>query len=709
MEKIIENRFIKENIEKNGNRFILGNGYLGYRGTLDEFRKKELACLNLPGLFDQVENKTVEPVNSPNPLYTYLTYKDKVINYENFEIKNHSIELNIYSGTVTRITTFIVEDVDVTIESTRFVSHKENNIIGRTYKILLSKPIDLMLYTGIDLDIWDLNGPHLKTVSCTDDNGLLRYIGLIPNKNHYVEEIIKDDLKLEYNLVIDNSYLLKQYQINHNISFNTIVYVEDKKNNNLTNIDLDYKKSLELHLNEISDKWSKLKVTIESDELAEFGVNLSIYHLMIIAPKRENTSISARGVSGQVYKGACFWDTEMFMLPYYLLNDLETSKKIIEYRINTLPNAILKAKSFGYNGAFYAWESVDEGKEGCSFFNIIDVFTNRPIRTYFIDKQIHISGDVVYGIDKYLEITKDYDILISGGMDVIYQVSKFYYSYLLYNSVKDLYLVNDVIGPDEYHERVNNNAYTNKLVEFTFNCLIKYSNLLRKLNMTYENDELESFIKKVKKVIRKIYNPNILNNVIEQFEGYFNLEDVSLSELLKRKIHPNEYLGGNGIAATTQIIKQADVVTMLYMFKDDYNLKDYYYNFNYYHPRTEHGSSLSACMYSLLATMIKEKDHDYVSTAYKYFLDSALIDYYGDGKLYAGNTYIGGTHPASSGGAYMCLVYGFCGLRFKNDKIYLNPNLPENIKKIKFKITYNNKLYEIIVDKKRGRAVCLSS
>ena len=96
MEKIIENRFIKENIEKNGNRFILGNGYLGYRGTLDEFRKKELACLNLPGLFDQVENKTVEPVNSPNPLYTYLTYKYLVLYYDFLFQNFHSLLLYLY-------------------------------------------------------------------------------------------------------------------------------------------------------------------------------------------------------------------------------------------------------------------------------------------------------------------------------------------------------------------------------------------------------------------------------------------------------------------------------------------------------------------------------------------------------------------------------------------------------------------------------------
>ena len=137
--------------------------------------------------------------------------------------------------------------------------------------------------------------------------------------------------------------------------------------------------------------WQKARVTIEGDERAEFAVNYSMYHLMSIAPRhRAALSVAARGLSGQTYKGAIFWDTEMFML---------------DFRVQTLPGALDKAKSYGYAGAFYAWESVEGGKDACTDYNVTDVFTGRPMRTFFRDTQVHISAAVVYGLRKYTQYT----------------------------------------------------------------------------------------------------------------------------------------------------------------------------------------------------------------------------------------------------------------------------------------------------------------
>ena len=117
------------------------------------------------------------------------------------------------------------------------------------------------------------------------------------------------------------------------------------------------------------------------------------------------TSIPARGVSGQTYKGAIFWDTEIFLEPFYNMVDPEISRNLILYRINTLEGAKKKAQEFGYEGAFYAWESQDTGLEACSKYNVTDPLTNKPIRTYFNEKQIHISADIVYSIEQYIKMT----------------------------------------------------------------------------------------------------------------------------------------------------------------------------------------------------------------------------------------------------------------------------------------------------------------
>lgn len=149
--------------------------------------------------------------------------------------------------------------------------------------------------------------------------------------------------------------------------------------------------------------WEISEIQIDGDHEAEYALNYSIYHLNCIAPRNmKGKSIPARGLSGQVYKGAVFGDTEMFMIDYYIYTEPDAAKSLLQYRIDTLDGAKAKAKEYGLDGAYYAWESQESGYEGGSDYNITDVFTNRPMRTYFKDKQYHVSSAIVYGLMKYI-------------------------------------------------------------------------------------------------------------------------------------------------------------------------------------------------------------------------------------------------------------------------------------------------------------------
>src|SRR5690606_4482897 len=178
-------------------------------------------------------------------------------------------------------------------------------------------------------------------------------------------------------------------------------------------------------------------------------------------------------------------------------------------------------------------------------------------------------------------------------------------------------------------------------------------------------------------------------------DGYFKMKDIDLDTLLSQRLHPNEYLGGAGLAGDTQIIKQADVVTALYMFKKMYDKTVYQENFNYYEPRTEHGSSLSMSMYAIVASWIGNTKH-----AYQLFMRSATIDLTGKSKQYAGKIYIGGTHPAAAGGAYLAVLYGFAGLDLTDEDVKISPNLPKEIKGLSFRVKHQGILYEIEIDGK---------
>jgi kojibiose phosphorylase/nigerose phosphorylase len=179
-------------------------------------------------------------------------------------------------------------------------------------------------------------------------------------------------------------------------------------------------------------------------------------------------SIAARGLSGQTYKGAIFWDTEMFIMPFFMFTEPEVARTLLKYRIDTLEGAKKKAVQYGFQGAFYAWESQEGGIDACTDYNVTDVFTGRPMRTYFKDKQVHISSAIVYAMMSYIDYTKDESILKEGGAQVVIECAKFYYSLLLKRAGEKRYEIHDVIGPDEYHERVNNNGYTNRMAKLCF-------------------------------------------------------------------------------------------------------------------------------------------------------------------------------------------------------------------------------------------------
>ncbi len=466
--------------------------------------------------------------------------------------------------------------------------------------------------------------------------------------------------------------------------------------------DAGYSNSKDKHKIIWDKLWENSEIIIEGDDKAMEALNYSIYHLHSIAPRHtDSLSISARGLSGQTYKGAVFWDTEMFMLDFFLNTEPEVAKRFLKYRIDTLGGAIKKSKEYGYKGAFYPWESQEGGYDACSDYNVIDVFTGRPMRTYFKDKQVHISSAIVYGIIKYTKQTGDYDILINGGYKVIIECAEFYYDLLISKLDSDRYEIRDVIGPDEYHERVNNNAYTNRMAKFTFESAINVIDYLEekrlKVTSDYRLDLLKlKFIDAAKKIY--IQEPDDETLIIEQFDGYYNLEDIKIEDLKKRLINDKEYWGGAyGIASDTKIIKQADVITMLNIFHKEYTEEVMLNNWRYYEPRTEHGSSLSACMYALVACKCGLADE-----AYKFFLKSALSDLQGGGKEWAGLIYIGGTHPAASGGAYMTAIEGFGGIYFEDGVVKAKPCMPSNWKSLSFKILYLNEIYKVSIEKNKA-------
>ena len=323
------------------------------------------------------------------------------------------------------------------------------------------------------------------------------------------------------------------------------------------------------------------------------------------------------------------------------------------------------------------------------------------MRTHFRDKQYHISSAVVYGIVKYIKATGDKSILKDGAMEVIIECAKMYRSLLLKKADGSQYEIYDVVGPDEYHERVNNNAYTNRMAQLTFKTACDMideldKNTYKALSQKYDLEYLKSVFKDSYEKIKT--NQPDKSGIIEQFDGYFDLEDTTPQIIRTRLLDEKEYWGGAyGVASQTQVIKQADVIAMMSIFKDEYTKEQMQKNWEYYEPRTEHGSSLSACMYSQVACFIGKPDE-----AYPFFMKSAKADLLPGGKEWAGLIYIGGTHPASEGGAWIVAVNGFAGVSVKDGKLVCKPNLPEKWRGMHFKLRFMGDIYQIDIENGKG-------
>lgn len=693
-----------------GNHFLNGNGYFGIRGTLEEYRKEHMPCINMAGIYDQVGDAWRESVNAPNPLYTYIVVDGVKYTLPEAEPFAHTQALDFYQGIHTRETVWQTPKGKVTVTCERFASMANQHAIGMKYSLSSDFDGKAEIYTGIDGDVWDINGPHFVSVDLSEKDGALSVIGTTGEKGITVEttEAISADFEAISEIWKDEKTLL------HHLSFDLEkgkVYTVQKCALVASSVDdnpckdevesLSYESLKDESVKAWEKIWELSKVEIDGDEEAMHALNYSIYHLNCIAPRNlKGKSIPARGLSGQVYKGAVFWDTEMFMIDYYIHTDPAVAKTLLEYRIDTIDGARTKAKEYGLNGAYYAWESQEGGFEACSDFNVVDVFTKRPMRTHFRDKQYHVSAAVVYAFMKYIDATGDYSILTEGGLETIIECARMYRSLLLKKADSDFYEIHDVVGPDEYHERVNNNIYTNKMAKFTFETAANlidyakanYKDCYEKLDSTYDLGKLSAvFADSAEHIF--IREPNE-EQVIEQFDGYFSLEDASVAEVRSRLLDEKEYWGGAyGVASQTKVIKQADAVAMLSMFKNDYSQEVMKKNWEYYEPRTEHGSSLSACMYSLLSCYIGNPE-----AAYPLFIKSAKADLLPGGKEWAGLIYIGGTHPASEGGAWIVAVKGFAGIEIKDGKLTATPSMPKHWKGMRFKLLVHGKVYQVNIN-----------
>jgi alpha,alpha-trehalose phosphorylase len=436
----------------------------------------------------------------------------------------------------------------------------------------------------------------------------------------------------------------------------------------------------EAHIEAVSAIWKTLDIEIEGDDLSQQGIRFCMFQLFNTYRGFDgNLNVGAKGLTGEVYFGRYFWDTEAYCLPYYLLTNPEAARHLLLCRYNTLDAARDRARSFDYDGAWYAWQTIDGTEDLC-------------LNEYAFG-EVHINGIVPYALYFYTKTTGSTELLYKEGIEILIEMSRFWASRASYSPYRKGYGILKVMGPDEYQQFVNNNFYTNFMakhaLEYTLRVIEEMHNAApQALQAVFERlhvDEEKELSKWNVVAQQMILNQDEELAIFVEDDEFLSNEEIHREELDKKRDIPVEKKWTIEKYQKAQLIKQPDVLLALFLFRDQFSMQQKRDNFRFYEQRTIHGSSLSPSIHSILANEIGR-----YHMAYQYYLYAARLDL----EDYNNNTYEG-LHITSLAGTWLNIVCGFGGLCIADDHIQFAPNLPQSWESLTFKCTYRGELLQV--------------
>lgn len=715
-----------------GSNLMIGNGYLGYRGTFADDRAGDFAGLVVTDTWDNADGKWRELVTAPNPLFVSLAVQGHPRRSSEAPRCRRGVDFR-YGYWKSR-----AEWDDLVWEEQRFASYADLHLLISRHVIRPSRDMELEIRSGIDPEVWSLNGNHFLSVepgragdglfceAVTQEQGIRihaasRFFG--PDRGPAPEpDIVPEVMSWERRRVSLKAGGVYTFEVHAALYTSRDLLRRPPERSVVSPLRKEVEQAAtpaeaaagslaragELGFADLSREhqarwdrfWGDMDVVVGGDDYAQFLLRYNLYLNWIAAPLHaDHLPIGARGLSCQAYQGAAFWDEEIFNLPLFLYTCPEAARNILIYRYRTLQGAREKAANLGYAGAFYAWVSADTGEEICPSYFFKDVLSGRRIRNHFNDWQIHISPDIAYTVKRYVEVTGDTAFLADYGAEMVIEIARFLASRIHFRPWLDRYELLRVLGPDEYHENVDDNFFTNFQARFA----LAYAAEVVELMESRYSREWGALSQRLgcgtaeaagwRDMSEKLYlpDPGERDGLIEAFRGFFALEDISPDDLAERLLNKGEYWGWpNGIAVETQVSKQADVVQLFMLHPEAYPPSVMRANWDYYEPRTQHGSSLSPAVYAITAAWV-----GYPKEAYRYFERACTVDLYNANKAVSGGTFIGGIHTAAAGAAWQIAVIGFAGLHLTATGIGFRPRLPESWSELRFRVKYRGALLEV--------------
>jgi len=726
--KIIEEGFNPDMHEASESIFSLGNGRMGQRANFEEkYSGKSLQGTYIAGVYYPDKTRVgwwkngypeyfAKVLNAPNWIGILVEVDGLSLDLNTVKVRDFCRELDMKQACLRR--SFIAvfpNGYEIEVKTSRFLSivNDELGVIRYSVKALnFGGTIHFTPFIDGDIRNEDSNYDEQfwDTLECKVDNASA-YLLAKTRKSEFLVgmtmlyEVTKNNsiLKLSPEAIRNDKYVASQVsiEVQKNDEVEVFKYVSVLSSLNHSSpgkiaingrkvaeegLQRKYDSLFKDHIAAWDEKWLHSDIIIKGDEAAQQGIRFNIFHLnQTYTGKDERLNIGPKGFTGEKYGGSTYWDTEAFLIPFYLSTAPQNvARNLLVYRYKHLGKAMENAEKLGFHSGAALYPMVTINGEECH---------NEWEITF---EEIHRNGAIAFAIYNYIRYTGREEYLAEYGLEVLIGISRFWKQRVNWSDVKGQYVMLGVTGPNEYENNVNNNWYTSKMAVWTLEYTLKAIDYVMEVHPARytEITEATSFnhereIAAWNDVVQNMYFPYSENlKVFLQQDGYLDKEQKMASELDPAERPINQHWSWDRILRSC-FLKQADVLQGIYTFEDQFDAETIKRNFDFYEPRTLHESSLSPCVHSILANRI-----GYIHKAYDLYLRTSRLDL--DDYNHEVRE---GLHITSMGGTWMSVVYGFGGLQVTEEMLHFDPVVPENWESLSFKIMYRENMLRININK----------
>ena len=691
-----------------------GNGYMGLRGVFEEDYSGNTHLGSYVGGVWFPDKTRVGWWKNGYPLYFGKAINSVRLNgihvfldgipldLNQMELVSFHREINMKTGIFSRHFTVKTPRGTVTVESERFVSMAQKELLGQRYQLRADYPLHVEMRPYLDGNVKNLDSNYDETfwdmileeetedalclVTRTKENpfGTPRFT-LCAAMSCWADGL---DLKERKT---DSGYVEMTYagdlQAGETVSLEKYALVFTDRDNPaemLTTLgvkaaararELGYGELRQAHVEAWAARWRHCDVRIDGDDGAQQGIRFNLFQLLCTyTGEDDRLNIGPKGFTGEKYGGATYWDTEAYCLPVYMaIAGKDVAKQLLLYRYQQLEGACANAKQLGMEGALYPMVT----------FNGTECHNEWEI-TF---EEIHRNGAIAHAIFDYATYTGDMDYMLREGLDVLCGIARYYASRAHFCKGKGCYMIHGVTGPNEYENNVNNNWYTNRIAAWSIGLFVTQARRAgdsRRKELGITPEELSHMVD----VVDKMYYPEDPERGIFLQQDTFLDKDLMPASAIPPEERPiNQHWSWDKILRSC-FIKQADVLQGLYFLNHLYDQDTIRRNFDFYEPMTVHESSLSPCVHSILASQLGYQDK-----AVEMYQRTARLDLDN-----INNDTEDGLHITSMAGSWLSIVHGFAGMR-TTDGLRFKPFLPEKWQSYSFQLLYRGRTIRVSVSR----------